>query len=123
MPILRPALPVLLLLAATAAGCAATIDQPGIEQRTASALGRSVGQFTISDQREVGGGRIEYTATTVDGVRHACELYSATRFQQTMSFGQTPHSSALCTPMDRGAATASPAPACNALLKAAGRCK
>ena len=30
-------------------GCAATIDQSGLEQRTAQAIGRSAGQFSISD--------------------------------------------------------------------------
>ena len=32
------------------AGCAATIDQDGLEQRTAQAIGRTVGQFAITDR-------------------------------------------------------------------------
>lgn len=112
------------------AGCAATIDQDGLEQRTAQAIGRSVGQFTITDRNEEGGGRINYTASTRDGKAYSCYLYGATGFQKAMSFGQTPHSDAICTAMAGGAGKrGQPAPAakgsgaeCNALLRAAGRC-
>ncbi len=112
------------------AGCAATIEQDGLEQRTAQAIGRSVGQFTISDRSEEGAGRINYTASTRDGKTYSCYLYGATGFQRVMSFGQTPHSDAICTPMAGGAGKrGQPAPAakgagaeCNALLRAAGRC-
>lgn len=112
---------------AVLAGCAATIDQDGLEQRTAQAIGRSVGQFTISDRSEEGAGRINYTASTRDGKAYSCYLYGATGFQRVMSFGQTPHSDAICTPMS--GKKGQPAPAvkgagaeCNALLRAAGRC-
>ena len=115
------------------AGCAATIDQDGLEQRTAQAIGRSVGQFTITDRSEEGAGRINYTASTRDGKVYRCYLYGATGFQKAMSFGQTPHSDAICTAMAGGAGKGNPPPAqpaaakgsgpeCNALLRAAGRC-
>ena len=39
-------------------GCASTLDQEGLEQRTAQAVGRSVGQFSITDRKEETGGRI-----------------------------------------------------------------
>lgn len=120
---------------ALVAGCAATIDQDGLEQRTAQAIGRSVGQFTIADRNEEGGGRITYTANTRDGKAYSCYLYGATGFQKAMSFGQTPHSDAICTAMAGGksgsgnqgrAATGqsgrSAGGDCNALLRAAGRC-
>ena len=125
-------------------GCAATIDQSGIEQRTAQAIGRSAGQFSITDRSEETGGRINYTVTTRDGATYRCYLYGATGFQRAMSFGQTPHSDAICTAMvgsgQGPAGTAAPqAPAagmaapgaganrsgakeCNALLRTAGRC-
>lgn len=104
------------------AGCAATIDQGGIEQRTAAAIGRPVGSFTLSQQVEGTGGRIDYSVRTKEGATYKCYLVSATGFQRAMSFGQTPHSDAICTPLS-GAAAAPAAPAaCNALLKAAGRC-
>lgn len=136
--------PVLLLVAPTIAalallsGCASTLDQRGLEQRTGQAIGRSVGQFTITDREEETGGRINYTVNTLDGMAYRCYLYGATGFQKAMSFGQTPHSDAVCTAMVAGknsstspGATAPAAPAargrsaapeCNALLKAAGRC-
>lgn len=117
------------------AGCAATINQEGLEQRTAQAIGRSVGQFAITDRSEETGGRINYTVNTRDGATYRCYLYGATGFQKAMSFGQTPHSDAICTAMagsksgnaDRGpSATDQKARStggdCNALLRAAGRC-
>ena len=117
-----PAAAVLALLT----GCAATIDQSGLEQRTAQAIGRTVGQFTISDRSEETGGRINYSVQTRDGAAYRCYLYGATGFQKAMSFGQTPHSDAICTAMvgSKGSAPAPKAagPECNALLRAAGRC-
>lgn len=114
-------------------GCAATIDQGGLEQRTGQAIGRSAGQFTIGDRTEETGGRINYTVKTRDGAHYRCYLYGATGFQKAMSFGQIPHSDAVCTAMVGGQGRASPqAPAaagqagssgaCNVLLRAAGRC-
>lgn len=116
-------------------GCAATIDQNTLEQRTAQAIGKSVGQFSISDRSEETGGRINYTASTHDGKAYRCYLYGATGFQKAMSFGQTPHSDAICTAMAGGRGRSGqqgPAAAgqggrnagaeCNALLRAAGRC-
>lgn len=106
-------------------GCAATIDQSGIDQRTSLAIGRDVGTFTISDRSEESGGRINYTVKARDGAVFKCYLYSATGFQRAMTFGQTPHSDAICTPFGKsGAAPAAPGAGgqCNALLKAAGRC-
>lgn len=86
------------LLVTLLAGCAATIDQPGVEDRTAKAIGRPTGSFTISGQTESTGGRIDYTVRTKDGASFTCYMYSATAFQRVMSFGQTPHSDAICTP-------------------------
>ncbi|MBH1964728.1 MAG: hypothetical protein I8H77_10360 [Comamonadaceae bacterium] len=116
-------------------GCASTIDQAGLEQRTAQAIGRSVGQFTITDRTEESGGRINYTVNTRDGEAYRCYLYGVTGLQKAVTFGQTPHSDAICTAMaggqNRGSKQA-PAAAgqrgrnaggeCNALLRAAGRC-
>lgn len=116
-------------------GCAATITQDGLEQRTAQAIGRSVGQFTIADRSEEAGGRINYTVNTRDGAAYRCYLYGATGLQKAMSFGQIPHSDAICTAMVGGKSGGGPqgpaAPGqsgrstggeCNALLRAAGRC-
>ena len=116
---------VAVLAAWVLSGCAATIAQDGLEQRTSQAIGRQVGSFSISDRSEETGGRINYTAKARDGATWQCYMYSATGFQRAMSFGQTPHSDAVCTQMARGSAPAAApaaAPNCNALLKAAGRC-
>ena len=139
-PVLLWAAPAVAALALLS-GCASTLDQRGLEQRTAQAIGRSVGQFSITDREEETGGRINYTVNTLDGMAYRCYLYGATGFQKAMSFGQTPHSDAICTAMVAsksgssspaaaapGAAPAAAArgrsasPECNALLKAAGRC-
>jgi hypothetical protein len=106
---------------ATLIGCATTIDDSGIEQRTSSAVGRPVGSFSISDRSEESGGRINYTVKTRDGATYRCYLYSPTTFVKVMSFGQTPNSDAVCSAMGRGGA-AGGASTCNALLKAAGKC-
>lgn len=120
-PALLPCLAGLACVLGGLAGCAATIGQDALAQRTASAVGRPVGSFTIGETSEETGGRINYTVRTRDGVTYRCYLYSATTFQSVMTFGQTPHSDAICTAMGRGEATA-PATTCNALLKAAGKC-
>lgn len=88
-----------LALALALSGCAATIDQGGLEQRTAMAIGRPAGTFAISNQVEGTGGRIDYKVRTREGAEFQCYLYSATAFQRVMSFGQTPHSDAMCSGM------------------------
>lgn len=109
-------------------GCTATIDQGGLEQRTALAIGRPVGQFNVSERSEEAGGRINYSVQTHDGMVYSCYLYGATGIQKAMSFGQTPHSDAICTTVagNKGnapvPANKTPATLCNALLRAAGRC-
>ena len=119
-----------------ATGCASTLDQEGLEQRTAQAIGRTPGQFTITDRKEETGGRINYTVNTRDGASYRCYVYGVTGFQKAMTFGQTPHSDAICTAMvgsaGNGGAQAPAAAAqpqgraapkeCNALLRTAGRC-
>lgn len=102
--------------------CAATIGQEGLDQRTSLAIGREVGSLTITNKTEETGGRIHYTARAGNGTTYHYYSYSATAFQQTMSFGQTPHSDAVCTQMGGKTAPALPAASCNALSRAAGRC-
>ena len=108
-------LPIVLALA----GCAATINQDGVEQRTSIAIGRPAGSFTISNQKEGSAGRIDYSVKTKDGKTFTCYMYSATGFQRGMSFGQTPHSDAICIAQAGAIAVAAP---CNALERAAGQC-
>ena len=119
----HPYLGATLLIALGVSGCAATISQEGLDQRTSVAIGRQVGAFTISNKSEETGGRINYTAKTSDGATYQCYMYSATGFQKAMSFGQTPNSDAICTAMvGKGAAPAAASNSCNALSKAAGKC-
>lgn len=119
----HPYLGATLLVALGLSGCAATISQEGLDQRTSVAIGRQVGAFTISNKSEETGGRINYTAKTSDGATYQCYMYSATGFQKAMSFGQTPNSDAICTAMvGKGAAPAAASNSCNALSKAAGKC-
>ena len=119
----HPYLGATLLIALGVSGCAATITQEGLDQRTSVAIGRQVGAFTISNKSEETGGRINYTAKTNDGATYQCYMYSATGFQKAMSFGQTPNSDAICTAMvGKGAAPAAASASCNALSKAAGKC-
>jgi len=102
-------------------GCGTTVTQQGLEQRTSQAIGREIGTFTISDQQKEEGsnGRINYRVRTREGAGYSCYMYSPSQFQKAMTFGQVPQSDAICTPMGgQGGA----APACNALLRAAGRC-
>lgn len=133
---LRTFTPIIATALALLGGCAATIDQDGLEQRTAQSIGRPVGQFTITDRKEENAGRINYTVLTKDGGTYSCYLYGATGFQKAMTFRQTPHSDAICTAMVSSAnskppvmtSPSAPAPAratskeCNALLRAAGKC-
>ena len=131
---IRPIAPLAVALALLA-GCAATISQDALEQRTAQAIGRTVGQFAITDRSEETGGRINDTVNTRDGAAYRCYLYGATGLQNAVTFGQTPHSDAICTAMaggQRASGNDGPAAAgqrgrsaggnCNALLRAAGRC-
>jgi hypothetical protein len=108
-------------------GCAATIDQRGLEQRTSQAIGRSTGQFTITERSEEAGGHINYTVKTKDGGTYRCYMYSTTGLMNAMSFGQMTHSGAICTAMDGTPPSSkqhrnNAGGTCNALLQAAGRC-
>lgn len=117
------------------AGCEANISQDGLEQRTAQAIWRFVGQFAITDHSEEVGGRFNYTVDTRDGAAYRCYLVGATSFKKAMCFGQAPHSDAICTamagdksgsgnegPAGTGQSDRSGGADCNALLQAAGRC-
>lgn len=131
---IRPIVPLAAALALLA-GCAATISQDALEQRTAQAIGRTVGQFAVADRSEETGGRINYTVNTRDGAAYRCYLYGTTGLQNAVTFGQTPHSDAICTATasgQSGSGNVGPAATgqrgrgaggdCNALSRAAGRC-
>ena len=95
------------------AGCASVaVTDDAIERNTAFALGVDKDSITISN-RENDGVKTTYTATTKDGKKHSC--YVTGTFSVT---GQVV-SDAICSGGGRPAAGGG---ACNALLKAAGRC-
>jgi hypothetical protein len=108
------------ILASLVAGCSAVVTHEGIEQRASQATGLPVGSFSIANQVEGNAGRIDFTVNAKSGATYRCYMYSATGFQRAMSFGQTPHSEAICTPVRGGAAPSRQA--CDALSKAAGKC-
>lgn len=56
------------------------------------------------------------------GAAYLGYLYGATGFQRAMSFGQTPHSGAICTAVVGGQRGRSTGEECNALQRAAKRC-
>ena len=100
------------------AGCAATaVTSDTLEQNTAFALGLEPGSFQISDRQDQGI-KTTYRVVTRTGRRYSCYV--------TGMVGVTGRvvSDALCSETGRpqGAGPAPGGPACNALLKAAGRC-
>lgn len=100
------------------AGCAATaVTQDTLEKNTAFALGLEPGTFQISDRNDQGI-KTSYRVTTRAGRKYACYVEGAVGLAGRVV------SDALCTETGRPASTApaSGGAACNALLKAAGRC-
>ena len=67
-------------------GCASTLDQAGLEQRTGQAIGRTAGQFTITDRQEETGGRINYTVNTRDGASYRCYAYRETKLKKEITY-------------------------------------
>ncbi len=100
------------------AGCAATaVTSDTLEKNTAFALGLEPGSFQISD-RDDQGIKTTYRVTTRAGRKYSCYVEGAVGLTGRVV------SDALCNETGRPA-SAGPATggaACNALLKAAGRC-
>ena len=99
----------LLGLALLTTGCTTLVPQSTLEQRTAFALGLKQGEFTIGDRQE-GALRLDYTVTAKNGDKFNCYVTSNAGIFT---------SDALCSKPGGGAAEVQ----CNALLRAAGRCK
>ena len=106
------------------AGCASVaVTDDAIEQETARALSAAPGSFQVSNRRN-SGVKTTYDVKLTDGRQYACYV--------TGSVGITGRvvSDALCQPSNTQASTApkpaatagTPPTACNALLKAAGKC-
>lgn len=122
-PACRPAFAVILTLAA--AGCASmAVTDEAIVTNTSRALGLDRSQFSISDRADQGV-QTTFTARTKAGKVYSCYV------EGSVSVLGRVVSDALCTEMrgtagaKPGAAPAQPAadPSCNALLRAAGKCR
>ncbi len=107
------------LLTGLVAGCASVaVNNDAIEKNTASALGLEKGSFTISN-REDDGIKTSYLVKTNAGTKYTCYVTG------TVSVVGRVVSDAICTEMNKsgnqpsGSGTST---ACNALLKAAGKC-
>jgi len=110
------------LIAGLMAGCASvTVDNNSIEDRTAFALGLDKSAFTVSNRVD-DGVVSRYSVTTKAGKKYNCYVGGG------LSILGRQVSDAICNEAPGGGAASSPAaagasaPACNALLKAAGRC-
>ena len=108
------------VLVAFVSGCASVaVTSDAIETNTAHALGVDKGTFTISDRAD-DGVKTTYNVKTDSGKRYSCYVTG------TVTVMGRVVSDAMCneikTTKQVSGGAAAPAPACNALLKAAGKC-
>jgi hypothetical protein len=98
------------------AGCASVaVSSEAIESNTAFALGIDKGDFTVSDRVD-DGVKSSYTVKTKTGKRYACYVTG------TISVTGRTVSDAICNSSGALSSNAG-AMQCNALLRAAGKCK
>lgn len=105
-------------LAVLSAGCASmAVSNDAIEQRTAVALGMPKGAFTISDRVD-DGVRSSYMVKTNAGKQYSCYVTGSVSYT-----GRTV-SDAICSGLGKAnrQTTGAGGGACNALLRAAGKC-
>lgn len=121
----RSILPLLTILPLLATGCTSVaVSNDAIEQNTAQALGLAKGTFTISDRVD-DGVKASYSVKTNTGKQYACYVTGG------VSIVGRVVSDPVCTEAgtdgkqaNTNAGTSSTGSAsCNALLKAAGKCK
>ncbi len=113
----------LFLVATLSTGCASmAVTDDAIVTNTSRALGLDRSQFTISDRAD-SGVQTTYMARTKTGKTYSCYV------EGSISVVGRVVSDALCREMSKTGTPVPPAanpqsdPACNALLRAAGRCK
>lgn len=100
------------------AGCAsAVVKEDHLQQKTAFALGLEPNSFTVADRVD-DGLQTRYSVKTNDGRRFNCYV------EGSFSFGTgRVVTDAVCSQIGKSANNSgNPGPACNALLKAAGKC-
>lgn len=99
------------------AGCASVaVTEDALENNTAHALGLEKGSFTITN-REDSGIKTTYNVKTNSGRNYSCYVTG-----QISVIGRVV-SDAMCTEMRRSGASEAPKKPCDALSKAAGKCK
>lgn len=106
------------------AGCASVaVTDDAIQQETARALGTAPGSFEVSN-RHNSGVKTTYDVKLTDGRQYACYVTGAVGLAGRVvsdAICQPSNSLASAAPKPAATAVATPA-ACNALLKAAGKC-
>jgi uncharacterized protein (DUF2345 family) len=107
------------LIATLSAGCASiAVTGDAIEQNTAVALGLEKGAFTISDRADEGIKTTYIAKVNKTGKKYSCYVTG------TVGYTGRETSDAICTEAGKAAkpSSASGGGACNALLKAGGKC-
>ena len=107
------------IVVSLAAGCASVaVSNDAIEKNTASALGMEKGTFTITDRVD-DGVKSTYAVKTNSGQKYSCYVTG------TVSVVGRVVSDAVCNEIGKPAkqAVGAGGASCNALLKAAGKCK
>lgn len=106
------------------AGCASVaVTDDAIQQETARALSATPGSFQVSNRRN-SGVKTTYDVKLNDGRQYACYVTGSVGITgRAVSDAMCQPSNSQATAAPKPAATAGTAPAaCNALLKAAGKC-
>lgn len=116
----------LLIPVALAYGCAGVKLKPeDIDKKTSFAIGREIGQFTVSNVVNEGGAatsKTTYDARTKDGAFYKCYIVDSGCLAKAATFGMSGTSDAVCSQMGGNASKSKPASDCNELLRAAGQC-
>ncbi len=98
------------------------------ESKISMAIGREVGNFKITNSQATeapaGYNGMQYTVKTDDGSTFKCEILEPSGFGKFATWGMASGADAMCTDFTKGSSTQGKtnSAACNALLKAAGKC-
>ena len=117
----------------TTGGASPTADSREDEGKAATKISMSIGEetknFSITDKQSVdaptGYNGTQYTVKTRTGKTFKCEILEPSGFGRAMTWGMASGASAMCadfTPGSKSQGKTNQA-SCNALLKAAGKCK
>ena len=107
---------------------ASTDDSAKAQKKISMAIGKEVGEFTITGQQKIdapaGYDGTQYAVKTNSGKSYKCEILEMSGFGKAMTWGMGTGAGAICTDFTKGSADAGKTnkASCNALLKAAGKC-